>query len=146
MLQSYPVFFGSGYRSSMNETYKEAKANYGIVTSLPFDGKAAYEKLSAEEQLAYFMKNKTNRERFEHEIKDLLRRKPQLLPRYHQIMGKIQATQYKKKLKTLGLKKGHFAILEGVLISGAPTREDIDAIISVLVPEKKTDWVHVFKL
>jgi hypothetical protein len=34
ILEPYNIHFGSGYRSSINESYKEAKATWGIITSL----------------------------------------------------------------------------------------------------------------
>ncbi len=37
-------------------------------------------------------------------------------------------------------------MLEGVLISGAPEKEDVEEIIQVLVPKAKVSWVHIFKL
>ena len=146
MFQSYPVYFGGGIKRSMNEDYKFAKAQYGIVTQLPFDGKPAYEQQAPEEQLDYFMKNKANREQFEADIDELLERKPSLLPAYYQKWGKIHSAVFKKKLKSLGIETGHFAILEDTLIGGAPEKEDVEEIIKALVPKKKQDWVYVFKL
>jgi hypothetical protein len=35
MLNTYRITFGSGIRRSLNESFKEAKARHGIVTSLP---------------------------------------------------------------------------------------------------------------
>jgi hypothetical protein len=35
LLTSYNISFGGGIRRSLNESFKEAKARYGIVTSLP---------------------------------------------------------------------------------------------------------------
>ncbi|HQU47181.1 MAG TPA: DUF6398 domain-containing protein [Pirellulales bacterium] len=39
LLSSYNISFGGGIRRSLNESCKEAKARYGIVTSLPMSGK-----------------------------------------------------------------------------------------------------------
>src|SRR6516162_6316279 len=35
LIASYPISFGPGIRRSLNESFKEAKARHGIVTSLP---------------------------------------------------------------------------------------------------------------
>ena len=35
LLNSYAISFGPGIRGSLNESYKEAKATFGIITSLP---------------------------------------------------------------------------------------------------------------
>ena len=37
LISAYNVFFGAGVKRSLNESYKEAKERFGIVTSLPFD-------------------------------------------------------------------------------------------------------------
>ncbi len=37
LMRGYNVAFGAGYRRSFKETYDEAKARFGIVTTLPFD-------------------------------------------------------------------------------------------------------------
>src|SRR5262249_43338341 len=37
LIRGYNVSFGPGIRRSMNESYKEAKERFGIITSLPFD-------------------------------------------------------------------------------------------------------------
>jgi len=39
LLNAYRIFFGSGVRRSLNESYKEAKVRLGIVTSLPISAK-----------------------------------------------------------------------------------------------------------
>jgi hypothetical protein len=39
LLNSYRISFGPGIRRSLNESYKEAKARHGIVTSLPMSNK-----------------------------------------------------------------------------------------------------------
>jgi hypothetical protein len=37
LLYCYSISFGGGFRSMLNEEYKESKEKYGIITSLPFD-------------------------------------------------------------------------------------------------------------
>jgi hypothetical protein len=37
LMTGYSIFFGPGIRRSLNESYKEAKERFGIITSLPFD-------------------------------------------------------------------------------------------------------------
>ena len=38
LLFSYPISFGPGIRRRLKETFKRAKENYGIITSLPVKG------------------------------------------------------------------------------------------------------------
>jgi hypothetical protein len=143
-LLPYNIRFGSGYRSSFNETYRQAKAKYGIVTSLPFGGQTAWDGESPSGQLAYFMKTKANREEFEDKIETLLKKHPQLLPEYHQAWGKIHATQYKRQFKPLGLAKAYYAILEGQIISSALDKKTLEETLKKLVPKGKLDWVYLF--
>ncbi|MFK7908071.1 MAG: hypothetical protein AB8B69_23270 [Chitinophagales bacterium] len=144
-LQSYNMRFGGGYKSSFNESYKEAKATYGIVTSLPFDNQPAHAQLSLEEQVRYFMKNADHRERFEKELNQLLKNNPELLPVYHEERGKTDARSFKKQLKPLGLNKAYYAILEGVLICSGVTKNELDETLRKIVPVKKWDWVYIFR-
>ncbi len=64
--------FGSGYKRSLNETYKKAKAKYGSITQLPFSGDSLYAKQSPSDQLKFFMKTKGSREEFENDIDNLV--------------------------------------------------------------------------
>lgn len=145
-LAPYNVRFGGSYRSSFNDQLKEAKAKYGIVTSLPFDGKEAWAGKSPSEQLAYFMESKANREEFEDKIQALLIKQPALLSQYHQLWGVVHATAYKRNFKGLGLQKAYYAILEGQLISSAMDKAGLEKTIEALVPKEKLGWVHVFKM
>ena len=49
LMSSYSISFGPGIRRSLNESFKEAKARHGIVTSLPMS-KEAIASESAESQ------------------------------------------------------------------------------------------------
>jgi len=113
------IRFGSGYKRSLNEVYKQAKAKYGIITSLPHGGDTIYAKQSPSEQLAYFLKTKANREEFSDKISQLLSQHPELYPQYWQKWGALDASYYKKQFKTLGLNKAYYALLQGQIIASA---------------------------
>lgn len=142
----YNVHFGGGYRSSFNDQLKEAKAKYGIVMSLPFDGKEIWAGKSPSEQLAYFMENKANREEFDGKIQALLDNHPALLPEYHQLWGEIHAAAYKRNFKELGLQKAWYALLEGRLISSATDKAALEQTLKSIVPKEKLKWAYVFKM
>ncbi len=146
IIQPYNIRFGSGYRSSLNDVYRKAKAKYGIITSLPFHGNEAWTGKTPDEQLGYFMGTKANREEFEDKIEVLLRKHPELVPAYQRTLGKIHSTQYKRKFKTLGLAKAWYAILEGNLISSALKKPDLEKNLKGLLPKEKQDWVFVFRM
>jgi hypothetical protein len=130
----------------LNDTYRQSKAKYGIITSLPFSGKEAWAGKSPSEQLKYFMTNKANREEFEDKIKGLLRQHPKLLPEYHQAWGKVHALQYKRYFKGLNLAKAWYAILEANLISSSVSKKGLEETMKALVPEEKQKWVYVFRM
>lgn len=144
ILRGGNISIGKNYRASLNEVYKKAKARYGIITSLPFDGKTAHAGLPLDEQLRTFLKTKANRAEFKYDIQALLKKHPNLLPLYHQEWGKIHAQTHKKSLKKLGLKKAHYAILQGKIISGATSRAQLKEIVFEIVPDQKKDWVYFF--
>ncbi len=140
------IHFGSGYKRSLNDVYKTAKAQYGIITTLPFDGKTIYERKSPPDQLAYFLKTKANREEFENDIQRLIQKYPELLPQYHQTWGKINAPSIKKQYKELGLNKAYYALLQGKVISSAGDKKTLEASIHRIVPEHKLEWVYTFRM
>lgn len=145
-MQSYNIQFGRHYRASFNESYKTSKAKYGIVTTLPFDNQPTYKVLPVDEQMRYFLKNVDHRERFAKNIKALIASKPEVLPVYHEEWGKIHARDFKKQIKSLGLHKAYYAILEGVLICSATQKEELEETLRKLVPTKKWEWIYIFRV
>lgn len=140
------IRFGSTYKRSFNEIYKQAKVKYGIITSLPHDGDTIYAKQSPSDQLAYFMKTKVNREEFEREIVDILGKHPELYPQYWQKRGGLAAVDYKKQFKNIGLNKAYYAILQDQIIASALKKKELQTQIEQLVPARKQDWVYIFKM
>jgi hypothetical protein len=47
MMEGYNLVFGGGYRRSFQDSYKEAKERFGIVTQLPFDPDTARKQKAA---------------------------------------------------------------------------------------------------
>ena len=138
--------FGSGYKRSLNEVYKKAKAKYGIITQLPFSGDSLYAKQSPSDQLKFFMKTKGSREEFEQDIDSLIAKHPNLLPQYHQEWGRVHASFYKKQFKNLGLSKAYYALLQGQIIGSALKQKELTLLINQLVPTSKRDWVYTFRM
>jgi len=146
ILMGGSIRFGSGYKRSLNEVYKKAKAKYGIITSLPFSGNAIYAQQSPADQLKYFMKTKANRAEFEIDIDKLIKKHPDLRPLYHQEWGRINASFYRKEFKEIGLNKAYYALLQGQIIGSALKQKDLDSLIQKLVPISKRGWVYTFKM
>ena len=61
LLSSQSIYFGSGIKRSLNDSYNEAKAKYGIITSL--SQTAEPEKATSDiDQLKYYLRSERNRE------------------------------------------------------------------------------------
>jgi hypothetical protein len=140
----YNLFFGSGMKSSINDSFRQAKASYGIITSLPFSPQDAAP--SDSERLRAFLGSQESRDFHGREIEELLREKPELLPVYSQEMGRVQARKYRKRLKDIGIKEGWFAIIEGIIIAGGQDQKKVEKAAESLLPEEKRNLVHIFHL
>ena len=135
----YPVFFGGGIKRSLNEAYRQAKARYGIITSLAFPEK----KENDMDTLAFYLSSKDRRELYEREIEKLINKDHSLLVFYHQEMGKIFARELKKKLKEYDI-RGWFGIMGDLIIASGTTRKELENNIERIVPEKK-ELVYIFQ-
>lgn len=139
------LHFGSGYRSSLNQTYNEAKAKYGIVTELPFH-KPKEKKPDPEDLLAFYMKNAKNREYYEYEIEQLLEQHPKLEGKYYWHWGKTNSRKHKKWLKELGIRDLHYAIVYDTIIAQGESASQIKELVQAILPKNKLDWVFYFTL
>ncbi len=144
ILFSYPVILGGNMYRSFNDAYQYAKMQFGIITSLPFSERKI--KQSDTDKLKFYLRSKRNRNIYAEEIQKLIKKNKRLLILYHQEMGKIHSRKYRKQLREIGLSNGWFAILEGVIIAGGISRDDIGRIIQNIVPPKKRKFVYVFHL
>lgn len=140
----YNLFFGSGMKSSIKDSFRQAKASYGIITSLPFSPQGATP--SDAERLRVFLRSQESREFHWQEIEELIREKPELLPIYSEEMGRVTAKKYRKRLREIGIKEGWFAIIEGIIIAGGRDQTDVEKAVDLLVPEQKRGLVHLFHL
>jgi len=140
----YRITFGSGIKRSFNESYQLAKSQFGIITSLPFSPSRLEQ--SEANKLRFYLKNEWNREKYAREILELIGKDKELLRLYHQEMGKIHSRSFGRRLYEIGLTKGWFAILEGTLISGGATREEVEQSLQGIVPPEKRRFVYIFQL
>ena len=144
ILNAYPILFGRGLREDLEESYREAKARFGVITSLPCS--PPERELSDADRLRLYLRTARSRELYSEEIEKLLTEKPDLLPLYHREMGKIQAQRYRRELRKRGVQEGWFALLEGLLIAGGKTREEVERLIGALLPPEKREHVYLFPL
>lgn len=141
-MQAYPLLFGGGISRSMNESYREAKARFGVITSLPFSG----EERSDAEKLKALLRTESSREIHWEEIESLISKSDDLLIMYHQEMGKVHARSYRKRLKELELSGLWFGILDGIVIVSGATKPKIERTLEEILPKKKRDLVYIFQL
>ena len=141
---THRVSFGKGVRQSFNEAYQEAKSRFGIITCLPFSVEKVEQ--SDADKLRYYLKSEPNRSRYRHEIAGLIVKDSGLLALYHQEMGKVHARTYGKRLREIGLRNAWFALLQGMIIAGGSTRDEVERILPSIVPAEKREFVYVFQL
>lgn len=138
------IYFGSGYSSSLKETYQEAKARFGIITSLE-EPLEELETVDAS-RLKTYLKNERNRENYWYEIQSLKEKSPELKQIYYQEMGKAYAKKYSKTLREIGLKNVWFAWFEHVPIASGKTQADVERIVNQILPLKQRKFVYFFHL
>lgn len=144
LLSPYGISFGKGFRTGINDSYQQAKAKYGIVTSLPFSVESKGQ--SDEELLRFYLKSKQNRDQYWEDIWDLIGKKPTLRLLYHQEMGKIHARHYRKQFNEIGISQGWFALLEGLVVASGGSKDEAEQVANRIVPSEKRAWVHYFQL
>lgn len=142
VLFPYPVFFGPGYRRDLKETYQEAKARFGIITSLPHEAHAP----SDAELLKTYLSSDSLQFSHQAEIDRLLERDPSLCTLYHQETGKRDARVVGRRLARLGLANAWFALYYGEVIAGGSTRAAVEWVVSSLLPAEQRDLAYLFYL
>jgi hypothetical protein len=140
----YNIFFGSGMRRSINDTFHQAKTSYGIITSLPFTSKKSGPTDS--EKLRGLLRSQDSRDIHWEEIENMKKKSPELMAVYCEEMGRVHARAYRKKMKEIGIKDGWFGLIDGIIISGGRTREEVEKSIKSLIPGEMMKLVHIFKL
>ena len=123
VLRPYLIRFGGGIRRSFN------KARW-----------------SDADRLRFYLKSERNREIYSKEIERLIEKDPTLLRLYHQEMGKIHARTYGRKLREIGVRRGWFAILEGVIIASGKTRGGVERVLKSILPAERREFVYIFQL
>jgi hypothetical protein len=138
LIAPYNITVGRGMGKNIQAEHKEAVVKHGVLTS--FDPKE--EKQSSDEELLkFYMKSETNRDRFWEEIETLRTKNSQL----EALHGRVLSGKLKRKLKEIRA-TGHFAVVDNVVVASAPTKKELDARVTEIIPEKKKEWVHWFKI
>ena len=142
--QYYNIVFGRGITRRLNESYQQAKAHPGIITTLPYATSAAVP--SEEEQLRFYLRTVRNREMYAEEILALRQHSRALETLYQQEMGKVHARTYGPRLRDMDLSGVWFAILDGLTIASGRTRQEVEQAVQRLVPQHKRPFVYTFEV
>ena len=130
--QYYNIVFGGGMTRRLNESYQLAKAQSGVITTLPYAVPQAAP--SEEEQLRFYLRTARNREMYAEEIVVLRQHSRALETLYQQEMGKVHARTYGPRLRDMGLSGVWFAILDGLTIASGSTRQEVEQALQRLSP------------
>jgi hypothetical protein len=135
---------GSGIRQSINDSYSQAKNSIGIITSLPFSREKT--EISDANTLRGYLKTRYSRDAYQEEIWELIEKDSDLMAVYCEEMGKVHARTYRKRLKDAGIVEGWFALIDGMIIAGGKTQQEVERILKNLLPPEKIKLVYLFHL
>jgi hypothetical protein len=138
------IIFGHNMRRAFKLQLNQAKGLYGIITELPFQPEKP--EPTDLEKLKIYLKTKDSRDAYYSEILDLISKDPELMVYYSQAMGKVEAQMLKRKLKSTGVKRGWFAILDSMIIAGGRSKSEIESILGDILDRAKREHVYIFEL
>lgn len=96
--------------------------------------------------MRFYLRSKSSRLRHGEEIEELTRKDFDLMKIYHREMGKIHAREFGRRLRDIGINEAWFAILEGTIIAGGATREQVNEILKEILPTEKRELAYIFHL
>ncbi|EMA48688.1 hypothetical protein [Halococcus thailandensis] len=121
--------------------YEEATHRFGIAETLP---PADEPTRSDAERLRFYTKNQDNRERFADEIDELKDETTELARIYHAQLGKANARRLGRQFRDLRLEEAYVAIYDGQVVATAPTEDQLEETLSVIMPNGKQDHPYVY--
>ena len=142
------IVFGGGFRRMLDDTYREAKARSGIITSLSHavettNGTGPHDQAR---RLKEMLRSERSRQIHGHEILDLRDQSPELERVYHQERGKADARRIGRRLRDAGIAPGWFALFEGMVIASAPNRESLVSRVAEILPPSKASMPYLYRL
>jgi len=127
----FMLHIGGNMRASFKKEAKEIIATRGLITTLSAGAVSAAPAPAA--QLSYYLSSAALCRACSREIQSLRCQSPDLEIQYLQHMGKVNSKALKALLKAKAL-TGHFAILEDIIIAGAPDKPTAAACAYALFP------------
>ncbi len=144
LIRGCSIYFGSGFRRTLKDSYEKAKHNFGLITQLPINTENV-KKNDDLEKLKFYMKNKSNRDYYWDEIVELSLKNQELTNVFYQEMGKTNARYFSKQLKRLGIEKKWFGILDNTVVASGASKDQLQKNIKDIVPKEKIERVYIFK-
>lgn len=144
IFKSSNMFFGSGFRGGLKETYEEAKARFGIITSLT----TAISEIETVDvaKLKTYLKSQKSLEEHWHEIQILRDKSLELKQIYYQDIAKIYAKKFSKQWRDIGLNDIWFALFEFTPIASGRTKADVERTVKQILSNAQQQFVYYFHL
>jgi hypothetical protein len=145
MFASSNLYFGSGIRRRIDDSYQEAKARFGIITSLLDVSQQELESGDAA-KLKTYLKSERTREEYWHEILGLKDKNPELEFLYYQEMGKVFAKKHSKRLREIGLNEIWIGLFEEMPIASGKAKAEVERTVKQILPKHQQKFVYMFHL
>lgn len=142
LLGAHPITFGAGIRHDINTMYRQARAECGIITTLPLRD----DEPTTLDRLRGYLSSEENRERYHDEIFELLDREPKLLPDYHQMLGQAAARGLRRDLRWRGVLPGWFAIYKDFILASGQSEEEARDQAEMFISASEKEFIYVFEL
>lgn len=131
IFKSSNIFFGSGVRGRLKESYESAKTRFGIITSLTTS--VSEIETADVAQLKTYLKTQKKLEEHWDEILVLKEKSSELKQLYYQEVGKIYAKKHSKQWREIGLNNVWFALFEAMPIASGKTQADVERTVKQIL-------------
>lgn len=148
IISPYNIILGPGYRRSLMADYKQAEAQYGIITSFDKAGKpvsGVSDKEADQRLIKFYLSTQASRDMYWDEAWELARKNAENRIVYEQELGKVNARFIKKDLKANGIKGFHYAIYRNAVVAVGKTKKEVEQFCQKNLPDK-IDYLHYFKV
>lgn len=144
LISPYEMKISGALKMILINSYKDSKSKIGIVTSLPPKGKS--KKQNEMKMLEYYLERNKNGDSYSDEIARLLQNNFSLLKQYYDGIIKPTKEIYSVIFKSLGLKKGWFAVLDGLIITSGHTKDEVLQKLNEFLPPDKVEKASIFEI
>jgi hypothetical protein len=144
MLTPYEMKISGALGKILLNSYRDSKAEQGVITQLPPIGKNKNQ--NDKEMLEYFLSMNKEGKAYTEEILNLIKQNFLLLRQYYDGVVKPNKEIYAVLFKTLGLKKGWFGMLEGIIITSGRSEAEVITKLQEFLPPEKIELTTIFEI